>query len=60
MFASHVTGGRSGVFTCDGGEGAVIGGANSIQDLVRRVDDIGPKWKVLGKGELHSRATLRG
>ena len=54
MFASSVTGGCSGVFTCDGGGGAVIGGADLVQDLVRGVDDVGSKRKVLGEGEFHS------
>lgn len=54
MLASRVAGGRSGVFTCDGGEGTVVGGADLVQDLVGRVDDVGPKREVLGKGEPHS------
>lgn len=57
MFAGHITGGRNGVFTRDCGVGTIIGGVDLVQDLVARVDDVGPKGKVLGEGKLHSGAT---
>jgi hypothetical protein len=53
MLTGRVTCGRSGVFPRDCGEGTVIVGADLVQDLVGRVNDIRPERKVLGEGELH-------
>ena len=59
MFASRVACGRSGVFTCDVCKGTIIGSADLVQHLVGRVDDVGPKGKVLGQGKFHFGLTYR-
>jgi hypothetical protein len=53
MLTSGVASGRSGVFPCDRGEGAVVGSANLVEDLVRGVDNVRPEREVLGECKLH-------
>jgi hypothetical protein len=60
MFACRVTCGRSGIFARNGGEGTIIGGADFVQNLVGRVDDVGPERKILSESELHSEVIVEG
>lgn len=60
VLASCVTCGCRGIFPCDRGEGTVIGGADLIQDLIGRIDDVGSEREVLGEGELHFYGMKRG
>lgn len=54
MLAYSVTGGCSGIFPRNSGEGTVFRGVDLVQDLVRRIDDVCPEGCVLCEGELHS------